>query len=416
MRQATKFFFAVFLVLGMPFFSLPTRAAEEGTLRTQIEEKNREIEKLEQEIKQYQNSLDETATTARTLNQEIKRLDAEIRRLNANISLTQKKISKKELEIKELSLDIKDTSASLGERQKAMSAFLRRIAEQDTENQIEILLSYKTVSEFSDAVESLKQFDDALRKNFDELTALKNNLENQKTKAERARSDLASLKRDLINQRELQKDGKTEKTALLQATKNQETLYQKLLKDREIKRAQIYEEIRAIETELKKQIDFGSLPAFSKGILQVPIDGGILTQGFGKTSFAQHTDVYANGFHNGVDFRAPIGTPIRAAEGGVVKATGNSDIMCPRGSYGKWVVIEHPNKLATLYAHLSLIRVVARQEVARGDIIGYSGNTGYSTGPHLHFTVYDARTVQLRQSRVCGVLPYGGYLDPLNYL
>ena len=107
---------------------------------------------------------------------------------------------------------------------------------------------------------------------------------------------------------------------------------------------------------------------------------------------------------------------MRAAESGVVKATGNTDYICSRGSYGKWVLMEHPNKLATLYAHLSLVRVGARQEVQKGDIIGYSGNTGYTTGPHLHFTVYDSRTVQLRKSRICGVLPYGGYLDPANYL
>ncbi|OGF59445.1 hypothetical protein A2W40_03410 [Candidatus Giovannonibacteria bacterium RIFCSPHIGHO2_01_45_12] len=241
-------------------------------------------------------------------------------------------------------------------------------------------------------------------------------MEDRKQKAEAARRDLKNLQADLLAQREIQKDARAEKNSLLSATKNQEAAYQKLLKEREQKRAQIYEEIRKIEDELKKQIDFGTLPSFGKGILLLPIDGGVLTQGFGNTSFASYTDVYANGFHNGVDFKASIGTPVRAADGGVVKATGNSDLLCPRGSYGKWVLIEHPNNLATLYAHFSLIRVSPRQTVGRGDIIGYSGNTGYVTGPHLHFTVYDARTVQLRPSRICGVLPYGGYLNPLNYL
>jgi len=171
-----------------------------------------------------------------------------------------------------------------------------------------------------------------------------------------------------------------------------------------------------IENDLKKQIDFSTLPAFGNRILLNPIDRGVLTQEFGLTNFSKYTDVYGSNGHNGIDLRALVGTPVRSAEGGIVKATGNTDYICPRGSYGRWILIEHPNKLATLYAHLSLVHVSPRQEIARGDIIGYSGNTGYTTGPHLHFTVYDARTVQLRQSRVCGVLPYGGYLNPLNYL
>ena len=117
-----------------------------------------------------------------------------------------------------------------------------------------------------------------------------------------------------------------------------------------------------------------------------------------------------------MDLRAAVGTPILSAENGIVKGTGNSDIQCPGGSYGKWVLVEHPNKLSTLYAHLSFIKVSTGQEVKRGEVVGYSGDTGYTTGPHLHFTVYDARTVQIKPSRVCGLLPYGGYLDPIVYL
>jgi len=105
-----------------------------------------------------------------------------------------------------------------------------------------------------------------------------------------------------------------------------------------------------------------------------------------------------------------------AAEDGVVKGSGNSDIACPGGSYGKWILIEHQNHLSTVYAHLSVIKVSQGEAVKRGDLIAYSGDTGYTTGPHLHFTVYDARTVQMKSSRVCGILPYGGYLDPILYL
>ncbi|OGF64426.1 hypothetical protein A2661_02700 [Candidatus Giovannonibacteria bacterium RIFCSPHIGHO2_01_FULL_45_24] len=397
-------------------FIAPVFAADENDLKNQIEQKNKEIQQLETEIKRYQESIEEAESTTNTLKGEIKRLDNEVKKLNAQISLTEKRISKKELEIKELGKNITDTSASIKNRQVALAKILEGLNARESEGILAALLKYDTMSDFFDELERIKSLNESIHENYEELKTLKLSLEDRKQKAEAARRDLKNLQNELLTQREIQKDAKAEKNNLLAATKNQETLYQKLLKDRERRRAEIYEEIKQIENELKKQIDFGSLPTFSSGILLNPIDGGVITQEFGRTSFSKYTDVYGGNGHNGIDFRAAVGTPVRAAESGVVKATGNTDYICSRGSYGKWVLMEHPNKLATLYAHLSLVRVGARQEVQKGDIIGYSGNTGYTTGPHLHFTVYDSRTVQLRKSRICGVLPYGGYLDPANYL
>ena len=87
-------------------------------------------------------------------------------------------------------------------------------------------------------------------------------------------------------------------------------------------------------------------------------------------------------FHNGIDFPGPIGTPIRAtAPGQVTKAEWG-------GGYGYHVVIDHGYGYETLYAHLSKLRVVKGDLIEREDIIGLLGNTGRSTGPHLHYSVY----------------------------
>ena len=402
---------------GFPTIFIGSKAfAAVEDLKKQIEDKNHEIEKLEAEIKAFQGSIEEAESTAKTLKEAIARLDRQLKNLNVQISLTQTKIAKKVLEIKGLGVDIDDMASSIEERRKFLAKILETLSMLESDSVIERFFKYETVSGFFDELEKVKAIDQSIRENHEKLSLLKLDLENRKSQAEKVKKELQGLQRDLFNQKEIQEDNKDEKNNLLKATKNQEALYQKLLKDRERRRTEIYDEIRQIESELKKQIDLGTLPAFGKGILLSPIDGGAVTQEFGNTSFAKYTDVYKNGFHNGVDFRAQVGTPLRAAADGTVKAIGNTDLICPRGSYGKWILIEHPNKLTTLYAHFSIVKVDARQEVRRGDIIGYSGNTGYTTGPHLHFTVYDARTVQLRPSRVCGVLPYGGYLDPLSYL
>ena len=102
-----------------------------------------------------------------------------------------------------------------------------------------------------------------------------------------------------------------------------------------------------------------------------PIAGGIKTQGL-------------HGY-NGIDIGAPVGTNVFAAIEGVVTLTRGGDAW--NGGYGNYIVIKHKNGVQTLYAHLDSISVSSGQSVSKGQIIGKSGNTGRSTGPHLHFEV-----------------------------
>ena len=109
-------------------------------------------------------------------------------------------------------------------------------------------------------------------------------------------------------------------------------------------------------------------------------------------------------------------------------ATGNTDLVPGCYSFGKWVMLKHANGLATLYAHLSQIGVSSGQAVSTGDVIGYSGMTGYATGPHLHFGVYALAGVQIMTLKAfrgattpCAnatmpVAPTNAYLNPMSYL
>lgn len=91
--------------------------------------------------------------------------------------------------------------------------------------------------------------------------------------------------------------------------------------------------------------------------------------------------------HKGVDFAAPTGTNIRAAAAGTVVIARNGY----NGGFGNYVVIQHPNGVKTLYGHMSKIGTTAGAKVDQGEIIGYVGNTGRSTGPHTHFEVIGAK-------------------------
>ncbi|MFA5290953.1 MAG: M23 family metallopeptidase, partial [Candidatus Paceibacterota bacterium] len=151
-----------------------------------------------------------------------------------------------------------------------------------------------------------------------------------------------------------------------------------------------------------------------------------LTQGFGNTDFAQsHQAVYNGKGHNGIDLAASIGSQVYSAEDGQVAGIGDTDKTCLGASFGKWVLIKHNNGLSTLYAHLSSIKVGSGQSVKRGEVIALSGNTGYSTGPHLHFSLYASGGVKVSslKSQVAGcgtytlpIASYNAYLNPLNYL
>lgn len=106
---------------------------------------------------------------------------------------------------------------------------------------------------------------------------------------------------------------------------------------------------------------------------QWPLDQVRVTSHFGKRG---------RDFHDGIDLRAPIGTNVYAVDQGRVIYAGDRI-----GGYGKMVVIRHKGGLASVYAHNSRIRVRVGEKVAQGQKIAVSGNTGRSTGPHLHFEV-----------------------------
>lgn len=109
-----------------------------------------------------------------------------------------------------------------------------------------------------------------------------------------------------------------------------------------------------------------------------PVDGGRVSSHFGMRKLA-HEDHARQ--HKGLDIAAPIGTPIQAARAGTVTFAG------VRGGYGNTVIVDHGGSEKTLYAHADTLEVKEGDRVSRGQKIATVGNTGHSTGPHLHFEI-----------------------------
>ncbi|QNG46644.1 M23 family metallopeptidase [Sphingobium yanoikuyae] len=116
-----------------------------------------------------------------------------------------------------------------------------------------------------------------------------------------------------------------------------------------------------------------------RGVLGAPVDGARMTSGFGMR---RHPILGYTRMHAGIDFGARYGSPIYAVTDGVVAFAGR------HGGHGNYVRVSHGGGLATGYAHMSRIAAVPGQRVRRGQVIGYVGSSGLSTGPHLHYELY----------------------------
>jgi murein DD-endopeptidase MepM/ murein hydrolase activator NlpD len=120
-----------------------------------------------------------------------------------------------------------------------------------------------------------------------------------------------------------------------------------------------------------------SLPVTARADIDLPVENGIITSGVGL-----RVDPFGSGklvFHRGIDIAVPVGTPVRATRKGRIVSAG------PRSGYGSTVIIEHANGDRTLYGHNSIVRVQPGDLVESGTVVAFSGNTGRSTGPHVHF-------------------------------
>lgn len=431
------------LLVSAAFFAPYVFSADIEELRQTIDKKTDEIKKLEEEARQYRQEIASKQQVGKTLKEELARIDRTVKQLQKDISVTQAKIQKAGLEIQELDIEIKEKEASVARLRSGLAGVVRAFAEEEQEPLVVTLVKSRVLSDFLQQFDYLALAKEKMLASVGSLRELRIDLENQKARAEKKKDEAEDLKKILAGRRTIVTGERAQRDKLLKETKNQERAYQNLLREKEDRIEDLEREIRSIEQEIKVTIDPSSLPAKGIGVLGWPLpeltlkscwngggnDANCVTQFFGYTSFAR-AGGYGKQGHNGMDFRASIGTPVFASENGVVAGVGDTDVGCRGASYGKWVLIKHPNNLSTLYAHLSQTNVSEGQEVKREERIGLSGKTGYATGPHLHFTVFAAQAVEIKtiKSKVCGrnmTLPFAGsdptsgiqgYLDPLDYL
>lgn len=393
-------------ILILPFCAI---AQTQQELEKQIQEKQALIQQLEKQIAEYNEQIKNHKAQESTLARQINNLQTQIKALETEIRLTMAQISSTTMKIEQLTADINERNNEITKQKDNIAETIRTINAYDQETPLGLVLKNNNFSSFLNQVQFIENLQKGLKEKLDTLKDLKSQLEAQKSDYEGQKNQLEDLRDELTGKNLALDNQKDNKESLLTQTKNQEKKYQQIMTDLQKKQQEVQKEIFALEEKLRLLVNPDSIPGANSGLLLRPVSGSI-SQGYGPTSQTGFVnDAYS--FHNGVDFAVKSGTPVKSAADGIVKAIGDNG----KYAYGKWIAIDHQNGLITLYAHFSGYAVSVGQKVTRGQTIGYSGNTGFSTGPHLHFTVYAANTFSV-QNKWYGLLPLGGSVNPMSYL
>jgi murein DD-endopeptidase MepM/ murein hydrolase activator NlpD len=395
-----------------------------GGLRDQRDEIQKEIDALQQKV-----SL--TTAEASTIDSKVRQLKATQNKIQKDISLTQNQIKKSQLTLEKLDLEISDKQALANRKMDALADSIRQVNSLESESLIENILGYDELSDFWNQIESLNSFRNEITENLNTLRELNAELRIKHSEESEEIKELETSQKLLSGQKEVVADTENEQKKLLNAKQQELKTQQQILNEKIAQRKKFEAAMLDFESQIKTLVDPDSFPTAARGVLSWPLDKIYITQQFGGTQFAKtNPGVYGRPFHNGVDFGVPTGTQVKSVLAGTVQATGNTDSFPGCVSWGKWVLVKHNNGLTSLYAHLSSILVDPGESVETGGLLGLSGNTGYSTGPHLHLTLYASQGVSVVKfsefkpggtgcSATGASTPAASldaYIDPMTYL
>ena len=425
--------FALLLLLAPPLYTHAQTAAD---LQNQINDHNTQIVQLNAEIAQYQQQLDVTAAKKKTLQTALGQLDLNIKKTTAQVSVLENQIGSTQLQVQQLSGKIASAQDSIASNSAGLAEAIRALQEEETRPLAIQLFSDGSVAQVWNDLVDLDTIQGAVKAHIDDLGSAKRSFADAKTATEDKKAQLLKQRQSLSRQQGSLNAQKRSENDLLSQTKSKESTYQTIIAQKTAQAADLQAALSNLKAAYNQVVNPNAYPPPTPGMLAWPIGGIIrITQYFGDTRFAQaHATVYSGHGHDGLDIAAHIGTPVLAALSGSVLATGDTDKVYDAAgdrcySFGKWIMLKHANGLNTMYAHLSEIDVASGQSVNTGDVIGYSGETGYATGPHLHFGVYVSSVTKIiplgqatnRTGTPCAnavmpVPPLSGYLNPLNYL
>ena len=386
--------------------------ARQELLKKDVAAQKAQIAKLNQLQASLAAEIRETTATLRGINTDLAAVKVKITSMQGRIVAVQAEYQALVSELEELDAQLivvegqeRTKKAELRQRRELLADRLRNAYDTDRTSILETVLSGDTFTELLTEMSYLIDVGEqdkalALRIAHDRetLAALHQTVEDTRARTNELRQATAAQKieldRSLAELKQARADLKELEEATANALREQKTRYAVIARNkanaaRIIAKAAADQQrlARRIDDLIATQIERGNIPSEFNGSLQWPIDGGHVTGEFGCSMFTWYAP--ANGcehFHNGIDLVAPYGAPIKVSADGLVVYVGWN---WADGADPAWIVIvAHSGSLRTWYAHMVPRRPVEVGDTVRaGDAIGYEGNTGNSTGAHLHWAV-----------------------------
>ncbi|NLW55165.1 MAG: peptidoglycan DD-metalloendopeptidase family protein [Firmicutes bacterium] len=340
-----------------------------------LKEINRLIESTKRQLTSTTQQEKSVLSSLLASQQELARIERELETLEAKISTTQQGITRLEKELAACQQELDRLTRLLQSRKEKYNRRLTAAYKLGPMSYLEMLVAAENFSDLVSRFEMLAYFLRSDRRLMEEVSALQAKVaseqrayQSKKRELEQERLSYTKLLRAAEQQRRQQ-------AVLVKQTEEQLKRVQADRRSLERALDELEETSRRIEEELKRrQREEGAL---GTGTMIWPVQGRISSR-FGLRF---HPILKKNRFHSGIDITIPTGTPVKAADSGrVLMSQWN-------GGYGYFIALDHGNGLSTAYAHNSRLLVKEGEMVTKGQVIAYSGNTGLSTGPHLHFEV-----------------------------
>lgn len=382
--------------------AIPTTVSAEDS----ISDLEQQLQQLEQENEKYQKILDDTKSDIAEKEEYKSALVSKVQVLDEKIAVTREKISSLNDDIKEKQ-DAYDKGLSEVEDQfDALANRLRILYMSGNATDLEIIFGAKDFSDLIDKMELVKSLANSDKELISEIQTKLDELSTKKESLEADKKDLetqqASLKSDQDEFNKLISDNdEILKNLYASNSEAQNSLESAALQSDEIeaKISQYYAAQKAAAehaAQASQSSSSSSSSSSGSSSVIVPSGSGFAwpTPGFVSRSseWFEDREVYN---HGGIDIAGAgiMGTPVVAAADGTVVATNSScthnwgkSYSCGcGGGYGNYVMISHAGGKMTVYGHLTSLTVSSGQTVSRGQVIGYVGSTGNSTGPHLHY-------------------------------
>ena len=355
--------------------------------QAQDEDLTNQLSNIQQQLTNEANKKSEAEKTIGTVYEQLHAIQIELDTATAELKQVQADRIRLDQDITKTEAELKAAQERLQSREKVFYKRVRDIYINGRLSYLDVVVGSKDFSDFANRMEMLKRI---LQADMELINTIK-------TEREEIASKKAKLEADRAKVLELEKVAQEKQTIINQKKAERQAVLERAMNDRDTAE-RAYNELMASSASITAMLQqrAAERAAAAAAASQGGSGGGATTtwvQGTGQLAAPVNAPITSDfgwrihpiygtsRLHAGTDFGVDEGTPVHAADGGVVVEAGWIS------GYGYTVIIDHGNGMSTLYAHNSDVAVSPGQTVSKGQVVSYSGNTGGSTGPHLHFEV-----------------------------